>query len=169
MHPDAIYACDAGADGCQRVSLPLRVWGVEVPLDSIRPIPPPEAQLVRLLNHPAARVLGTEIVDGQKATMVIVDKEALDAYLPGLPDLITKPKPYLSREPKKPPTISTSWFSNEHGLILKGVSEFPQWRDAPRQVATDAYEYVFGDIPDSVFEVPREGIQEYRIPENWQP
>ena len=112
------------------------------------PIPPnfsigTNTKWAGLLDNPTLHILGTEVMDGKEATAIEYIVYAVGNYI----------------------TVKV-WLWNEHGLPLKQITEQPEEPRIPRQVVTTEYsEYVFGDIPDSTFDIPTDKVQE--LPADW--
>lgn len=102
------------------------------------------------------KVLGTEILDGKLATIVEVSH-------------VYEGKIKVPNQETFVKTLETKkmWIWNEKGIPLKSVIDLQQeiTENGEQKSYTFRYEYIykdfkFEDIPDSVFEVPRDKIRE---------
>jgi len=104
------------------------------------PMPSGEAKttysnrLIKLLDNPTVRIVGKETIEDKKATVIEYQ----------LGDNIAK-------------TTCKEWIWNEKGVTLKSESNIKSdyTINAIREDYTD---YVFEDIPDSLFEVPKDKV-----------
>jgi len=98
-----------------------------------------------VLDSPDLKVLETEMLDGKEATGI---------------SYTTSPYGVGHNEIKL-------WLWNENGLSLRKEETVSREGKILRTTRTEWKEFLFEDLPDSLFDVPQEQVQ--KLPEDWHP
>ena len=97
------------------------------------------------LESPDLQIIGTEAIDGKEATVISYTTSPLG----------------VGRDDIK------LWLWNEKGLMLKEEKTTSMNDNVIGTEITEWKDFVFEEIPDSLFEVPQDQIQ--KLPEDWHP